>query len=172
MSTREGFSLNGLSVKEAIAATKAFVTAHGLGRVKTNYRLRDAIFSRQRYWGEPFPVYYKEGMPHLVPEECLPLELPEVTKFLPTETGEPPLGNATRWAWDEAAQCVTDNVRIDQKTVFPLELSTMPGFAGSSAYYLRYMDPHNDTALVAKRLPTTGSRWISMWAVRNTPRGT
>ena len=150
ISTREGFSLNGLSVKEAIAATKAFVTAHGLGRVKTNYRLRDAIFSRQRYWGEPFPVYYKDGMPHLVPEECLPLELPEVTKFLPTETGEPPLGNATRWAWDEAAQCVTDNVRIDHQTVFPLELSTMPGFAGSSAYYLRYMDPHNDTALVGK----------------------
>ena len=118
--------------------------------MKTNYRLRDAIFSRQRYWGEPFPVYYKEGMPHLVPEECLPLELPEVTKFLPTETGEPPLGNATRWAWDEAAQCVTDNARIDNQTVFPLELSTMPGFAGSSAYYLRYMDPHNDTALVGK----------------------
>lgn len=146
----DGFSLNGLTVKEAIAATKKFVTEHHLGRVKVNYRLRDAIFSRQRYWGEPFPVYYKDGMPQMVPEECLPLELPEVSKFLPTETGEPPLGNATRWAWDEANRCVTDNARIDGKTVFPLELSTMPGFAGSSAYYLRYMDPHNDTELVSR----------------------
>ena len=145
-----GFTLNGLSVKEAIAATKKFVTENNLGRVKVNFRLRDAIFSRQRYWGEPFPVYYKDGMPQMVPEACLPLELPEVTKFLPTETGEPPLGNATRWAWDTEANCVTDNSRIDNKTVFPLELSTMPGFAGSSAYYLRYMDPANDTALVGK----------------------
>ncbi len=145
-----GFSLNGLSVKEAIAKTKAFVTEHQLGRVKTNYRLRDAIFSRQRYWGEPFPVYYKNEMPYLVPEDCLPIELPEVTKFLPTETGEPPLGNATKWAWDEENRCVTDNSRIDHKTVFPLELSTMPGFAGSSAYYLRYMDPHNNEALVGE----------------------
>ena len=146
-----GFTLNGLSVKEAIAATKKFVTENNLGRVKVNFRLRDAIFSRQRYWGEPFPVYYKDGMPQMVPEACLPLELPEVTKFLPTETGEPPLGNATRWAWDTEANCVTDNSRIDNKTVFPLELSTMPGFAGSSAYYLRYMDPANDTALVGKQ---------------------
>ena len=146
-----GFTLNGLSVKEAIAATKNFVTENNLGRVKVNFRLRDAIFSRQRYWGEPFPVYYKDGMPQMVPEACLPLELPEVTKFLPTETGEPPLGNATRWAWDTEANCVTDNSRIDNKTVFPLELSTMPGFAGSSAYYLRYMDPANDTALVGKQ---------------------
>lgn len=146
----DGFSLNGLTVKEAIAKTKAFVTEHKLGRVKTNYRLRDAIFSRQRYWGEPFPVYYKNEMPYLVPEDCLPIELPEVTKFLPTETGEPPLGNATKWAWDEANRCVTDNSRIDHKTVFPLELSTMPGFAGSSAYYLRYMDPHNNEALVGE----------------------
>ena len=145
-----GFSLNGLTVTEAIAKTKAFVTEHKLGRVKTNYRLRDAIFSRQRYWGEPFPVYYKNEMPYLVPEDCLPVELPEVTKFLPTETGEPPLGNATHWAWDEANRCVTDNSRIDHKTVFPLELSTMPGFAGSSAYYLRYMDPHNNEALVGE----------------------
>ena len=144
----KGFSLNGLTVKEAIQRTKDFVTAEGIGRVKVNFRLRDAIFSRQRYWGEPFPVYYKDGMPYIVPEECLPLQLPDVTKFLPTETGEPPLGNATRWAWDTAAKEVTDNSRIDHKTVFPLELSTMPGFAGSSAYYLRYMDPHNDTALV------------------------
>ena len=145
----DGFSLNGLSVKEAIAATKKFVTEHNLGRVKVNFRLRDAIFSRQRYWGEPFPVYYKEGQPHLIPEECLPLELPEVSKFLPTETGEPPLGNAARWAWDEQARCVVDNAAIDHTRVFPLELSTMPGFAGSSAYYLRYMDPHNDRALVS-----------------------
>ena len=145
-----GFTLNGLSVKEAIAATKKFVTENKLGRVKVNFRLRDAIFSRQRYWGEPFPVYYKDGMPQMVPAECLPLELPEVTKFLPTETGEPPLGNATRWAWDTVNNCVTDNDRIDNQTVFPLELSTMPGFAGSSAYYLRYMDPRNDAALVGK----------------------
>ena len=145
-----GFSLNGLNVKQAIAATKKFVTENHLGRVKVNFRLRDAIFSRQRYWGEPFPVYYKDGMPQMVPAECLPLELPKVTKFLPTETGEPPLGNATRWAWDTANNCVTDNSRIDNVTVFPLELSTMPGFAGSSAYYLRYMDPTNDTALVGE----------------------
>ncbi len=144
----KGFSLNGLTVKEAIQRTKEFVTAEGIGRVKVNFRLRDAIFSRQRYWGEPFPVYYKDGMPYVVPEECLPLQLPEVTKFLPTETGEPPLGNATRWAWDTVAREVTDNSCIDHKTVFPLELSTMPGFAGSSAYYLRYMDPHNHDALV------------------------
>ncbi len=147
-----GFSLNGLSVKEAIAATKKFVTDHQLGRVKVNFRLRDAIFSRQRYWGEPFPVYYKDGMPQMVPEACLPLQLPEVTKFLPTETGEPPLGNATCWAWDTENNCVTENSRIDQKTVFPLELSTMPGFAGSSAYYLRYMDPRNEQALVDKKV--------------------
>ena len=146
----KGFSLNGLTVKEAIAATKKFVTENGLGRVKVNYRLRDAIFSRQRYWGEPFPVYYKDGMPQMIPEACLPLELPEVSRFLPTETGEPPLGNATRWAWDEKIACVTDNSQIDQVNVFPLELSTMPGFAGSSAYYLRYMDPRNDDALVSE----------------------
>ena len=144
-----GLVLNGLTVKEAIAKTKKYVEEHGLGRVKVNYRLRDAIFSRQRYWGEPFPVYYKDGMPYMIPESCLPLELPEVDKFMPTETGEPPLGHATRWAWDTEANCVTDNSRIDNKAVFPLELNTMPGFAGSSAYYLRYMDPHNATALVS-----------------------
>ncbi len=143
------FSLNGLTIKEAIAATKKYVAQHGLGRVKVNFRLRDAIFSRQRYWGEPFPVYYKDGMPRLIPEDCLPLELPEVKKFEPTENGEPPLGHATRWAWDTVQRCVTDNSRIDHVTVFPLELNTMPGFAGSSAYYLRYMDPHNDKALVS-----------------------
>ena len=144
------FSLNGLTVKEAIAATKKYVTERGLGKVKVNYRLRDAIFSRQRYWGEPFPVYYKDGMPYMVPEECLPLELPSIDKFEPTETGEPPLGRAKAWAWDEQNKKVVDKELIDNKTVFPLELNTMPGFAGSSAYYLRYMDPHNDEALVGK----------------------
>ena len=154
-----GFSLNGLTVKEAIAATKKYVEEKGMGRVKVNYRLRDAIFSRQRYWGEPFPVYYKNGRPQLVPEHCLPLELPEVTKFLPTESGEPPLGNATRWAWDTVSETVTENARIDNETVFPLELSTMPGFAGSSAYYLRYMDPRNDQALVS---PEAAEYWKSV----------
>ena len=143
-------NLNGLTIKEAIAATKKYVTEHHLGRVKVNYRLRDAIFSRQRYWGEPFPVYYKDGMPCLIDESKLPLELPEVAKFLPTESGEPPLGHATRWAWDVEKGEVVENTLIDNKTVFPLELNTMPGFAGSSAYYLRYMDPHNDKALVSK----------------------
>ena len=142
--------LNDCSVKEAIAKTKEYVTTHKLGRVKVNYRLRDAIFSRQRYWGEPFPVYYKNGIPTMIPEECLPIELPEVDKFLPTETGEPPLGNATVWAWDEVNKKIVENTKIDNKTVFPIELYTMPGFAGSSAYYLRYMDPHNDKALVSK----------------------
>ena len=148
--TLDGFSLNGMTVKEAIAATKEFVTKHQLGRVKVNYRLRDAIFSRQRYWGEPFPVYYKNGMPYMIPEECLPLELPEIDKYEPTETGEPPLGRAKKWAWDEAKKQVADKSLVDNKTVFPLELNTMPGFAGSSAYYLRYMDPKNDKALVGK----------------------
>lgn len=144
------FSLNGCTVKEAIAKTKVYVEENGLGRVKVNYRLRDAIFSRQRYWGEPFPVYYKNGIPTMIPEECLPVELPEVDKFLPTETGEPPLGNATVWAWDEQNKKIVENTKIDQKGIFPIELYTMPGFAGSSAYYLRYMDPHNKTALVSK----------------------
>ncbi len=146
----DGFSLNGKTVKEAIQATKEFVTSHHLGRVKVNYRLRDAIFSRQRYWGEPFPVYYKDGMPYMLPEEALPLELPEIDKYEPTETGEPPLGRAKMWAWDTVANAVTSKDRIDNVTVFPLELYTMPGFAGSSAYYLRYMDPHNDKELVSK----------------------
>ena len=148
--TLDGFSLNGLSVKEAIAATKKFVTEHQLGRVKVNFRLRDAIFSRQRYWGEPFPVYYKDGMPYMIPEECLPLELPEIDKYEPTETGEPPLGRAKMWAWDTKENKVVDKQLVDNETIFPLELFTMPGFAGSSAYYLRYMDPHNDKALVSK----------------------
>ena len=148
--TLDGFSLNGLSVKEAIAATKKFVTEHNLGRVKVNYRLRDAIFSRQRYWGEPFPVYYKDDMPYMIPKECLPLQLPEIDEYKPTETGEPPLGRAKKWAWDTKTDTVVDCSAIDNKTVFPLELNTMPGFAGSSAYYLRYMDPQNDKALVGK----------------------
>jgi leucyl-tRNA synthetase len=131
--------LNGLTVKEAIAKTKEYVTENHLGRVKVNFRLRDAIFSRQRYWGEPFPVYYKEGMPYMLDESKLPLELPEVDKFLPTATGEPPLGHAKNWKTEEG---------------YPLELNTMPGFAGSSAYYLRYMDPHNDQALVSNEANT------------------
>jgi leucyl-tRNA synthetase len=145
-----GFSLNGLTVKEAIAATKKYVTEQGLGRVKVNYRLRDAIFSRQRYWGEPFPVYYKDDMPYMIPKECLPLELPEIDEYKPTETGEPPLGRAKMWAWDTKTDKVVSKDLIDNKSVFPLELNTMPGFAGSSAYYLRYMDPKNDKALVSK----------------------
>ena len=127
--------LNGLSVKEAQAKIKTLITERGLGRVKVNYRLRDAIFSRQRYWGEPFPVYYKDGIAEVLPLEQLPLCLPEVDKFLPTETGEPPLGRAEGWHTAEG---------------YPYELSTMPGFAGSSAYYLRYMDPRNEQALVGK----------------------
>ena len=149
-SVEGGFSLNGLTVKEAIAATKKYVTEQGLGKVKVNYRLRDAIFSRQRYWGEPFPVYYKDGMPYMVPAECLPLELPSIDKFEPTESGEPPLGRAKAWAWDEQNKKIVNKELIDNKTIFPLELNTMPGFAGSSAYYLRYMDPHNNKALVGK----------------------
>ena len=146
-----GFTLNGLTIKEAIAATKKFVSENGLGRVKVNYRLRDAIFSRQRYWGEPFPVYYKQGIPCMIPEECLPVELPQVENFLPTESGEPPLGNAQLWAWDEANRKIVDKALIDEKTIFPIELFTMPGFAGSSAYYLRYMDPNNGEALVGEK---------------------
>lgn len=132
--TNSGF-LNGKTVKEAIAAMKTYIAEHKLGQVKVNYRLRDAIFSRQRYWGEPFPVYYKEDMPYVLDESKLPLELPEIDKYLPTESGEPPLGRAQNWKTDDG---------------YPLELNTMPGFAGSSAYYLRYMDPHNTEALVGK----------------------
>ncbi|MBQ4445181.1 MAG: leucine--tRNA ligase, partial [Prevotella sp.] len=146
------FSLNGLTVKEAIAATKKFVEEKKLGRVKVNYRLRDAIFSRQRYWGEPFPVYYKDDMPYMIPEECLPLELPEVDQYKPTEDGQPPLGHAKVWAWDTVNNKVVDKSLIDHKTIFPLELNTMPGFAGSSAYYLRYMDPKNTQALVDRKI--------------------
>ena len=142
--------LNGMQVKDAIQAMKEHITNTGLGRVKVNYRLRDAVFSRQRYWGEPFPVYYKDGMPYMLPEECLPLLLPEVSDFKPTTTGEPPLGNADLWAWDEKNNQVVSKSLIDNVSVFPLELCTMPGFAGSSAYYLRYRDNHNDAALVGK----------------------
>ena len=142
--------LNGMQVKDAIQAMKEHITNTGLGRVKVNYRLRDAVFSRQRYWGEPFPVYYKDGMPYMLPEECLPLLLPEVSDFKPTTTGEPPLGNADLWAWDEKNNQVVSKSLIDNENIFPLELCTMPGFAGSSAYYLRYMDNHNDEALVGK----------------------
>ena len=144
-------TLNGLTVQEAIAKTKAFITEQGIGQVKVNYRLRDAIFSRQRYWGEPFPVYYKDDMPYMIPEDCLPLQLPEIDAYKPTESGEPPLGRAEKWAWDTEKRCVVEKRLIDHKTVFPIELCTMPGFAGSSAYYLRYMDPHNDQALVGKK---------------------
>ena len=144
-------NLNGLTVKEAIAATKKYVTDNKLGRVKVNYRLRDAIFSRQRYWGEPFPIYYKNGIPTPIPEECLPLELPDVEKFLPTESGEPPLGHAKMWAWDTAINSVVSKDNINNETIFPLELNTMPGFAGSSAYYLRYMDPRNHEAIVSEK---------------------
>ena len=149
-----GLNLNGLTVKEAIAKTKEYVKEHGLGRVKVNYRLRDAIFSRQRYWGEPFPVYYKDSMPYTIPEECLPLELPEIDQYKPTETGEPPLGHAKKWAWDTEKNAVVDKSLVDNVTVFPLELNTMPGFAGSSAYYLRYMDPKDDKALVSRDADT------------------
>lgn len=128
-------NLNGLTVKEAIAATKKFIKEKGIGRVKVNYRLRDAIFSRQRYWGEPFPVYYKEGIPCMLDDKDLPLLLPEIDAYLPTEKGEPPLGRAKNWKTADG---------------YPLELNTMPGFAGSSAYYLRYMDPRNHDALVSK----------------------
>lgn len=142
--------LNGLQVKDAIEKARQYIKENKLGRIKVNYRLRDAIFSRQRYWGEPFPVYYKDGLPYMLPLDKLPLELPEVDKYLPTETGEPPLGRATKWAWDTSKEEVVDTSKVDNKTIFPLELNTMPGFAGSSAYYLHYMDPYNDKELVSK----------------------
>ena len=144
-----GLILNGLTVKEAIKTTKAYIAQHNLGRVKVNYRLRDATFSRQRYWGEPFPVYYKNGIPYTLPVDCLPLELPTIDKYEPTESGEPPLGRAKLWAWDEKNRQVVDKSLIDNQQVFALELNTMPGFAGSSAYYLRYMDPTNTNELVS-----------------------
>lgn len=146
----DGLVLNGLSVKEAIIKAKEYVEKHNLGKVKVNFRLRDATFSRQRYWGEPFPIYYDNGIPRLIPETLLPLKLPEIQKYKPTETGQPPLGHAQIWAYDRKNGCLTDKSLIDNNTIFPLELNTMPGFAGSSAYYLRYMDPGNSERLVSE----------------------
>ena len=140
-SASDELDLNGLEVKDAIAKAKEFIAAKGIGRVKVNYRLRDAIFSRQRYWGEPFPVYYKDGIPHMLPEDQLPLLLPEISEYRPTAAGEPPLGRAENWHTTEG---------------YPLELNTMPGFAGSSAYYLRYMDPRNHSKLVS---PEANGYW-------------
>ena len=132
--------LNGCTnFSEAVAKVLAALEAKGAGKAKVNYRLRDAVFSRQRYWGEPFPVYYKNGLPQMIGEEHLPIHLPEVEKYLPTEEGNPPLGNATTWAWDTANHKVVSNELIDNQTVFPLELNTMPGWAGSSWYWLEYM---------------------------------
>lgn len=142
--------LDGLGYKEAVQKVVQALEEMGQGAGRVNYRLRDAVFSRQRYWGEPFPVYYQDGMPQMLPEECLPLELPEVEKYLPTPTGDPPLGNAEVWAWDTKSQTVVPNERIDQESVFPLELNTMPGWAGSSQYFNRYMDPHNDQEIFAQ----------------------
>ncbi len=155
MDAKTGWSVNsgfvsGMKVKEAMKAVIDKIEQMGIGRRTVNFRLRDAIFSRQRYWGEPFPIYYKNNIPYTIPESCLPLELPEVGDFKPTATGEPPLGHADIWAWDERQCKVVSKSLIDNRTVFPLELSTMPGFAGSSGYYLRYMDPHNDEAYFSK----------------------
>ena len=144
--------LNGLHYKDAKSKIITEIGNRGIGHGTTNYRQRDAIFSRQRYWGEPVPIYYKDGMPYTLPNSALPLELPEVEKYLPTEDGDPPLGNAKTFAWDEANQKVVDTDLIDDKTVFPLELSTMPGWAGSSWYFLRYMDPNDDAVFAKKEL--------------------
>ncbi|WP_407485216.1 leucine--tRNA ligase [Elizabethkingia miricola] len=144
--------LNGLKYEEAKAKAIAEVVSRGLGNATTNYRQRDAIFSRQRYWGEPVPVYYKDDVPYTLPASALPLELPEVEKYLPTEDGDPPLGNAKDYGWDEANQKIVATDLIDNKTIFPLELSTMPGWAGSSWYFLRYMDAHNDSYFADKEM--------------------
>lgn len=144
--------LNGLKYNEAKAKIIAEIEARNIGNGTTNYRQRDAIFSRQRYWGEPVPVYYKEGMPYVLPLSALPLELPEVEKYLPTEDGDPPLGNAKEFAWDEKNAKLVSTDLIDDEKVFPLELSTMPGWAGSSWYFLRYMDPHNEEVFTEKNL--------------------
>ncbi len=148
-SVNSGF-ISGMKVKDAMKAVIDKIEDMGIGYRTVNYRLRDAIFSRQRYWGEPFPIYYKEGIPYPIPEECLPLLLPDISEYKPTATGEPPLGHAEVWAWNEKERKVVSKSLIDNKTVFPLELSTMPGFAGSSGYYLRYMDPRNDEAYFSK----------------------
>src|SRR5690606_13532323 len=142
--------LDGLNYKEATKKVIEALEKIRQGTGKTNYRLRDAVFSRQRYWGEPFPVYYVNGMPKLIDEKHLPITLPEVEKYLPTETGEPPLGNATVWAWDTQTNAVVENHKIDHKTVFPLEMNTMPVWAGSSQYFNRYMDPHNDDEIFSQ----------------------
>jgi len=142
--------LNGLEYKAAMTAVIQHLEEKGCGEGTINYRLRDAIFSRQRYWGEPIPVYYKNGLPVPLDEKHLPLELPKVENYLPTADGAPPLGNATHWAWDTAAEQVVENSLVDHETVFPLEMNTMPGWAGSSWYFYRYMDPHNSTEFVSK----------------------
>jgi len=141
--------LNGLNAKSAIKKAIQAIEEKGIGKGKTNYRLRDAVFSRQRYWGEPFPVYYQDGLPKMIDIQHLPIVLPEVEKYLPTEDGQPPLGNSQNWAWDVAQNKVVSNDLIDNKSVFPLELNTMPGWAGSSWYFLRYMDPKNDEDFVS-----------------------
>lgn len=142
--------LNGLEAKEAVEKAIEAIEQKGIGKGKTNYRLRDAVFSRQRYWGEPFPVYYKNGIPKTIAVEHLPVVLPEVEKYLPTEDGQPPLGNATAWAWDTVNNKVVENSKIDHQTVFPLELNTMPGWAGSSWYFIRYTDPKNEQEFASK----------------------
>ena len=142
--------LDGLKINKAIKLAIHELETRGIGKKKTNYRLRNAVFSRQRYWGEPFPVYYDNGVAKTIADEYLPIELPEVDKYLPTEDGKPPLGNATHWYWDEKNNCLTSKENADQSHVHPMELNTMPGWAGSSWYFLRYMDPHNEKAFVGK----------------------
>ena len=142
--------LSGLKYKKALKLAIFELEKKGAGYGKINYRLRDAVFSRQRYWGEPFPVYYKDGMPQMIDEKHLPIVLPEVEKYLPTEDGKPPLGNATEWAWDSRGKKVVSNEKLKNKTVYPLELNTMPGWAGSSYYFNRYMDPHNENEIASK----------------------
>ncbi|WP_203294679.1 leucine--tRNA ligase [Luteirhabdus pelagi] len=142
--------LNGLSYNEAVNKAIEALEQQGAGKGKINYRLRDAVFSRQRYWGEPFPVYYKNGLPQLIDAKHLPLTLPEVSAYLPTEDGQPPLGRADKWAWDTEKNEVVENSKIDDEKVFPLELNTMPGWAGSSCYLFRYMDPNNEEQLAGE----------------------
>ncbi len=142
--------LNGLNYKEATKKAINELEKINQGKGKTNYRLRDAVFSRQRYWGEPFPVYYVNGLPQMIEKQYLPVVLPEVEKYLPTEDGQPPLGNATHWAWDTTRHMVVSNDLVDNETVFPLELNTMPGWAGSSWYWMRYMDAHNESEFAGK----------------------
>ncbi|MDG0972579.1 MAG: leucine--tRNA ligase [Crocinitomicaceae bacterium] len=142
--------LNGLEVKAAIKKAIEVLEEKGIGKSKTNYRLRDAVFSRQRYWGEPFPVYYENGIPKLIEDEFLPIPLPEVDKYLPTEDGKPPLGNAETWSWCRNMKIIKPNEKQNGVCTWPMELNTMPGWAGSSWYFLRYMDPHNEEAFVSK----------------------